>query len=155
MQEFDSPTTSDADKRQYERVPAHAPISIRNSSRFTNAMCSPAPQDTPCSLADLSFGGAKLVGSLPLGQPNDRLEIVIPLSDGTQLSVIGTVVRADWRPDEYSAGVHFVRVSVEDEMKLSDVLVDLRGDTLNSYFGTPLVPTRKPMQMRRSATLLH
>ena len=155
MQKVDSPTSSTTDKRQYERVVAHAPAAIRNSTRFTTAMCSPAPQDTPCRLADLSFGGAKLVGSVPLGQPDDRLEVVIPLSDGSQLSVIGTVVHSDWNDDKYVAGVHFVRISVEDERKLSDVLVDLGGDSLDSCYGTPLVPNRKRMQMRRGATLLH
>ncbi len=144
-----------SDKRQYERVPAHTPISIRNSSRFTAAMRSSSAGDTPCSLADLSYGGAKLVGSVPIGQPDDRLELVIPLSDGNQLSVIGTIVRSDWHDDEYVAGVRFVRISVEDEMKLTDVLVSIGDDSLDSFKGTPLVPTRKRMRMRRNATLLH
>ncbi|MDH3379922.1 MAG: PilZ domain-containing protein [Gammaproteobacteria bacterium] len=155
MHKLDSPTESIADKRQYERVSSDAAISIRNSSRFTTAMRSSSALDTPCNLADLSFGGAKLVGSAPLGQPDDRLEIVIPLSDGSQLTLIGTVVRSDWKDDNYAAGVRFVRISVEDEIKLSDVLVSLGDDTLDSFKGTPLVPTRKHMHMRRGATLLH
>ena len=145
-----------SEKRQYERVPTEAQISIRNSTQFTAAaMRTASSLDTPCQLADLSYGGAKLVGSTPLGEPQDRLEMVLPLADGGQLSIFGTIVRTDGSRDEYSAGVRFVRVSVEDQMKLSDILVSLGDDSLDSFKDTPLVPSRKPIHKRPRTTLLH
>jgi len=114
------------ERRKFVRAPADFEIWVRNTTHFAEAnMQSQEGLGVPCNLSDLSFGGARIVGTMSPGSLKDRLELALPTKNGGAISVIGTIVRSEEDKNEHAASVHFALISAEDQMKLTRVLADL------------------------------
>ena len=114
------------ERRRFERVRADFEIWVRNTTHFTEANMQPQEGlGVPCNLSDLSFGGARIFGTVSPGLLKDRLELALPIKDGGTISVIGSIVRSEEDESEHAASVRFDRISVDDQMKLTRVLADL------------------------------
>lgn len=111
------------ERRGYARAVVDAPTWVRIPSKFATDHYSAAEAlGIPSKLKDLSFSGAKIVGSLPLGRVGERLELVLPVLSGEYISVIGQIVRVGNDDHECATAVRFSRVSVSDQEQLSHVM---------------------------------
>lgn len=111
------------EKRGYARAIVDAPTWVRIPSKFaTDHYSSEDTLGIPSKLKDISFSGAKIVGSLPLGRIGERLELVLPVMSGEYISVIAEIVRVEGKLDECATAVRFSRVSISDQEQLSNVL---------------------------------
>lgn len=131
--------------RQFERVSADFKIWAHNTTRFAGGgVESPDTLGVPCRFSDLSFCGAKILGSVPLGSPADQLEISFPVVGDRTISLIGTMVRSEQDSGGFYTAVRFTRISVDDQWRLSQVLSELGEATIGQFQSAPLSPMRKP-----------
>lgn len=124
------PQPSADEKRDHPRAAVEARTWARNPSQFASDSYDAAHTlGFPSKLTSLSFSGAKLLASSPLGTVGERVELVLPTtSHGENISAIGRVVRIERTERGYATALQFARVSVPDQMRLAQVLSILLSD---------------------------
>lgn len=111
------------EKRRYARVAVDAPTWVRIPSQFASDHYSAEEAlGIPSKLKDLSFSGAKVAGTLPVGRVGETIELVLPVTRGGYISVMGEIVRVDRNERETATAVHFSRISISDQEQLSEVM---------------------------------
>lgn len=125
------------EKRRYARAAVDAPTWVRIPTQFASDHYSAEEAlGIPSKLKDLSFSGAKVVGTLPVGRVGETIELVLPVTRGGYISVMGEIVRVDGNQREAVTAVHFSRISVSDQEQLSEVMGILLSQQNTTDTGT-------------------
>lgn len=139
--------------RKFERVPSESEVWVRNTTRFAQGAEESDSRGTLHQLMDLSFNGAKLVGPSSAGSADDRLELLLPGRSGEPISIIGVIVRSQEVAGSYETAIRFARISVTEQMKLTELLAELGEESIGQFKSAPLSPMRKSHALHKKRGL--
>lgn len=110
------------EQRRYIRMPANLTVLYENLSDEAPRAADSAPRIWPCSLADISLGGIKMITAHCLGVGSAVRILMMTSSVNQPLELEGTVAWEKAVPDaSFHVGVKFSNVSQEDEKMLRDL----------------------------------
>lgn len=139
--------------RKFERVPTKSEVWVRNTTRFAQSAEESDSRGVLHQLMDLSFNGAKLVGPSSAGSADDRLELLLSVGSGEPISIIGVIVRSREVAGSHETAVRFARISVTEQMKLTEMLSELGEESIGQFKSAPLSPMRKSRALREKRGL--
>jgi c-di-GMP-binding flagellar brake protein YcgR len=74
------------------------------------------------NLANISWGGVRVLTKELLGDMNDTVEISLPSYDGEDINIVASIVRTWKSEDRYNTALRFSRLRHKDETRLYNLL---------------------------------